>query len=259
MCRIWISDLKFVVNKIMKIKVLEITDEFVFVRKPFGLPTTYKNDEDNSDCAVKQVTELHPELLKVLGYKEREGGLLYRLDNDTAGLLIFCRKNGIFNQYKELQDRDMLFKRYVAVVDKTSKWKPDFLLFDYSFEEINTIFCDKSYTELNPFVEFNNSIKNGLFSRINFMIIHGRKSKKRMEVIKNRVSDKYITFFRKIDEKNNKLMLEILIQKGIRHQIRVHLKSIGLPIVNDQLYNREYAIDGQEMGLYCCGLLTSMQ
>ena len=242
----------------MVVKILKITDEFVFVRKPFGLPTTYRNDEDNGNCAVRQVTELYPELLNVLGYKEREGGLLYRLDNDTAGLLIFCRNTEIFNQYRMLQDRDRLFKRYVAIVDKTSNWKPGFSQFDYKFSKIHKVFCDDSYRELYPFDGFKNGLDNELFSKIDFLIIHGRKTKKRMEVVKSRLSDKYITYFRKIDEKKDKFMLEVLIQKGIRHQIRVHLKNIGLPIVNDKLYNRELAIEGQNMGLYCCGLLTSI-
>lgn len=47
------------------------------------------------------------------------------------------------------------------------------------------------------------------------------------------------TYFRKISYKNGHSLVECTLKTGRSHQIRVHLKSIGFPIVNDFLYGRE--------------------
>ncbi|HOU76275.1 MAG TPA: RNA pseudouridine synthase [Candidatus Dojkabacteria bacterium] len=237
----------------MEIKVLKITDDFIFVTKPFGLPSTFKNDYDNSDCAVKQVVDIYPELKSVMGYREREGGLLYRLDNDTGGLLVFCRNNNIFNNYKRLQEYGKLYKKYVAVVETRADSNYQGFVVDFSEKSLDEVFIDKSYSQFNLFDKFVNFGSNE-FYRINFKIIHSRKTKRRMEVVKSRRDSKYITYFTFSGKKNNYMFLEIYIQRGIRHQIRVHLASIGLHIVNDKLYGKSNIIDVNYMGLFCTGM-----
>nr|HPO51081.1 hypothetical protein [Spirochaetota bacterium] len=44
----------------------------------------------------------------------------------------------------------------------------------------------------------------------------------------------------KLLTKNNGFsLIEATIVKGIRHQIRVHASSVGLPIVGDKIYNKK--------------------
>ncbi|HEQ65466.1 MAG TPA: RNA pseudouridine synthase [bacterium] len=71
------------------------------------------------------------------------------------------------------------------------------------------------------------------------------------------------TYFRKIGEKNGVSLLEVLIEKGIRHQIRVHLASPGIPIIGDKLYgkNRTQSIqrsvpDSESLHLFSAGIYS---
>lgn len=240
----------------MDVKVLKITDEFIFVNKPFGLPSTYKNDEDNSDCAVRQVTDMFPELLSVSGYKNREGGLLYRLDNDTGGLLVFCRNTEKFNHFKVLQDNNKLFKKYLAVVAVNGDENLESLKYDFDYDHLNLVFCDNLYSNLEIYNRFSPLASSNSY-KIDFKIIHSRKSKKKMEVVKSRRDSKYVTFFKLCGKKENQLLIEVYIQHGIRHQIRVHLKSVKLGIVNDDLYGTNSIKGREHMALYCSSLYVT--
>lgn len=48
-----------------------------------------------------------------------------------------------------------------------------------------------------------------------------------------------ITKYKVIEEYNNSSLLELEILTGRTHQIRVHLKHLGHPIIGDTLYNKE--------------------
>lgn len=59
-----------------------------------------------------------------------------------------------------------------------------------------------------------------------------------------------LTLIRGIAAKKGRSLVACVLKTGRRHQIRVHLASIGHPIVGDPLYGRGWAMDaGNEMGL----------
>lgn len=49
-----------------------------------------------------------------------------------------------------------------------------------------------------------------------------------------------ITHYRVIAEKNGYSLISLILETGRTHQIRIHLKHIGHPIVGDYLYNPDY-------------------
>ena len=48
-----------------------------------------------------------------------------------------------------------------------------------------------------------------------------------------------ITHYRVLEEKNGYSLLSLILETGRTHQIRIHLKHIGHPLVGDYLYNPE--------------------
>lgn len=81
--------------------------------KPSGIPTTYGSQ---SECFIKEIKESHPELFTFAGFKEEEGGLLYRLDNETCGLVLFAKNKEAHDRF--IQDRN-LKKIYLAEISDT--------------------------------------------------------------------------------------------------------------------------------------------
>ena len=195
-------------------------DKYMFyVWKPNNIPTTYWKNysfleflEDNLD-KIKLINQnFYNHILKYKGlYKELL--LLNRLDTPTGGLLYFAKNENIFNQYKILQNKGRVEKIYLCDV----YWK----------------------------------IKNSI--TISWPIMHHKYLKEKMVVIKkendlNKWRGKLHNVETKIypiyyDEVKNITTLEVIIKKGVRHQIRVHLSSIWHPIVWDKLYARNVSDD----------------
>lgn len=49
--------------------------------------------------------------------------------------------------------------------------------------------------------------------------------------------DRAVTHYRVIDEKNGHSLISLILETGRTHQIRVHMKYIGHPLIGDYLYN----------------------
>ena len=81
---------------------------------------------------------------------------------------------------------------------------------------------------------------------INMPIARSEKDRKKMAV--NKKGKEAITHFKVIKRYDKYTLLEINIETGRTHQIRVHLSQIGYPIVGDQVYSKgknEWNIKGQ--------------
>ncbi|AHB41803.1 hypothetical protein P148_SR1C00001G1024 [candidate division SR1 bacterium RAAC1_SR1_1] len=143
--------------------------------------------------------------------KEQEYGLLNRLDNDTGGFLYFAKNIESYQFYKEQQHKGTIQKMYLAEVHG------------------------------NPFFTSKEKILT-----IETPIMHHRSDDQKMIVvtdekdkIQGRGEPHHVSTTIELisyNQERNTSLLHVLIHKGIRHQIRIHCKSIGAPIVGDKLY-----------------------
>lgn len=81
---------------------------------------------------------------------------------------------------------------------------------------------------------------------INMPIGRSPKDRKKMAVVKN--GRQAITHFKVIERFKNYTLLEVKIETGRTHQIRVHMSQIGYPIVGDTTYSNgknQWNIQGQ--------------
>lgn len=81
---------------------------------------------------------------------------------------------------------------------------------------------------------------------INMPIGRSTKDRKKMAVVKN--GKEAVTHFKVLNRFKNYTLLEIKIDTGRTHQIRVHMSEIGYPVVGDMVYSNgknEFGIKGQ--------------
>lgn len=86
---------------------------------------------------------------------------------------------------------------------------------------------------------------------INMPIGRSTKDRKKMAVTKN--GKQAITHFRVLKRYSKYTLLEIKIETGRTHQIRVHMAEIGYPVVGDAVYSNgknEFGIEGQMLHAY---------
>ena len=81
---------------------------------------------------------------------------------------------------------------------------------------------------------------------INMPIARSKKDRKKMDVDKN--GKEAVTHFKVLDRFEDCTLLEVNIETGRTHQIRVHLSHIGYPIIGDDVYSNgknRWGIEGQ--------------
>ena len=67
--------------------------------------------------------------------------------------------------------------------------------------------------------------------------------------------ERAVTHYRKLDRKNGYTLLSLILETGRTHQIRVHMASLGHPILGDMVYGRKKPELGQDSQVLHAGVL----
>ena len=140
---------------------------------------------------------------------ELRPGIVHRLDKDTSGVLIVAKNDIAHVKMSEQIKKHEVEKTYIALV--------------------------KGIVKENQ-------------ATINMPI--GRSTKDRKKMAVNKKGKEAITHFKVIERfpKYICTLLEIKIETGRTHQIRVHLSEIGYPVIGDEVYSNgknQWNIKGQ--------------
>ena len=140
---------------------------------------------------------------------ELRPGIVHRLDKDTSGVLIVAKNDKAHINMSEQIKEHEVEKTYIALV--------------------------RGIVKENE-------------ASISMPIGRSDKDRKKMAVKKN--GKGAITHFKVLERfpKHNCTLLEIKIETGRTHQIRVHLSHIGYPVIGDEVYSsgkNEWNIKGQ--------------
>ena len=191
------------------IDVVYEDDDIIVVNKPKGLVVHPANGNPDGTL-VNAIMAICKDSLSGIGGELRPG-IVHRLDKDTSGLLIVAKNDKAHIEMSEqIKDRKVN-KTYIALVRGTI-----------------------SENE----------------ATINMPIGRSTKDRKKMAVSKNgkEAITHFIVLNRYTTSKASYTLLEVKIDTGRTHQIRVHMAEIGHPVIGDMVYSNgknEFGIEGQ--------------
>ena len=193
-------------------QILAAEEDFIIAYKPprmHSAPLPKADTENSPETLLDFCVKKFPEVYELSGRRIGEGGLIHRLDYETQGLMLLGRSEKGLKSLLNQQEEKKIFKYYSAMAGTPPgaqklpgfPSKPEARLGSIS-------------SAFRPYGE-------------------GRKAVRP-------VLDKGAVYTTELLDKKELApgiaLLEIMIFKGFRHQIRSHLAWLGLPLLNDKLY-----------------------
>ncbi|MBN2341703.1 MAG: RluA family pseudouridine synthase [Deltaproteobacteria bacterium] len=201
-------------NPEIPLDVVYEDESLIVVNKPWQMPSC-ANQPDDTETLANAIVARYPECSSI-GVHNGDAGLLHRLDNDTSGLLIAARNVRAYKALRSMQENKQIEKRYLALVSRRT---------------------DESL-DVPVIISVPLDAKN--------------KGGKKMAVKKG--GQRAVTHIEEATPMGDFLLVKVLIYKGVRHQIRVHLAQRGFPICGDVLYEGPAAPQLNRLFLHAAGL-----
>lgn len=106
------SEIKTVLAQKGAVAVFAETPDYLVLLKSAGIPSAPLKGGMRS--AFEVAADMYPEICSITGKNASEGGLIHRIDNDTAGLLLIARTQRFYDLAQAAQKADGFVKTYTA-------------------------------------------------------------------------------------------------------------------------------------------------
>lgn len=145
-------------------------------------------------------------------------GIVHRIDKDTSGILVIAKNDEAHNNLAEQFKEHSIKREYYALVE-------------------------------GKFKELEGTIDKPL----------GRNKKDRLKMAIVEDGKRAVTHYKVLEQYNNNTsLIKCILETGRTHQIRVHMASIGHPLVGDPLYGskkQKFKLQGQVLHAKTLGFI----
>lgn len=202
---------QLVPNSEMELSIVAEDDNLLIINKPPGVPCHPMFPWEQHTICHGLLTR-YPSLVAV--GESRAPGLLHRLDNATSGLLAFAKHQESYDFYTtQLRERN---------------WKKEYLCWVHGKVHEPKCIETKIYHH-----------QAGSMMLVEGQNPHKQRGKAQEAITHIRPQQSECWHTDEGDEYRVTLV-KVRIETGVRHQIRVHMASLGHPIVGDSLYDEGF-------------------
>ncbi len=204
-------------------------DEYLLaVNKPAGL-VVHSDGRTEEASLTDWVIEKYPDIENVGGLhtldNERyvnRAGILHRLDRETSGVILIAKKDDVF-------------------------WSLQQQFISHSIQKIYLAFCEGVPKEKEGVIEFDIGRSRSDYRQ--WTVAPFARGTLRKSITKYKLIDSF--------KKDNSQfsLIEFRPKTGRTHQIRVHAKASGFPIVSDERYETKKALGFDRVALHAKGLI----
>lgn len=187
-----------IANKNVKFEIIFENVNFVVIDKPAGVQV-HPSEKNEADTLVNGLLYKFPEIGTVGDEPQNRPGIVHRLDKDTSGIMLVARNQKTFEQLKEKFKNHEIQKTYWALTHGKLENKKGII--------------DK------PLARARNYKKQ--------TIANAKTQTKVREAL---------TEYEALKEGEEYSLVELKPKTGRTHQIRIHMSSLGHPIVGDEKY-----------------------
>ena len=208
-------------EKAVKLDIIYEDEDVLVVNKQAGI-LTHPSGMHYSDSLSNHVSAYFR--LKGLSVCVRPVG---RLDKETSGIVLFAKNQVAAQRLQEQRAKGLLEKQYLAItegklpIDQNSDW--------------HTIDCPIRKTGNHP-------LRMEAIKNINMSAMEQSVCENPMDNVGYLHA---VTHYRVLDSTDEWSVVNLKLDTGRTHQIRVHMLSIGHPLLGDSLYNR--SLDKKEL------------
>ena len=204
------SNYKVVINDIIEIEKNETDSPENLIPSDIKVDIIYENDDllvinKPSGLVVHPAPGNYTDTLVnaligkyQLSNNENRPGIVHRLDKDTSGLMLVAKNDFAHERLSSMIEKREVERYYIALVE---------------------------------------GVLPSDTGDIDAPIGRDPKNRERMTVT-NINSKRAFTHFKVLERYKNATLIECKLETGRTHQIRVHMKYIGHPVVNDPVYSK---------------------